>query len=86
MTKYLYYAIVRGSAIQSSTIKDFVVQFNDVYGYPVLTNHKTYNYFLRPHRMKRVLPDLAQFNIKRLAVLRDASPAPLAQSPACFSA
>ena len=66
MSKYLYYANVRGHTIETVTIHDLVKQFNEMYGYPILTNNKTYNYFLRPHRMQRVLPALKQFELKRV--------------------
>lgn len=65
MTKYLYYANVKGTTIETKTIGALVKQFNDIYGYPILTKNSTYNYFLRPHRMQRVLPNLEQFQLRR---------------------
>ena len=68
MVQYLYYAKIRGEQIQFKSITALVHCLNSSYGYPILTNNKTYNYFLRPERMSSVLPHLEQFELQRQPV------------------
>ena len=63
--KYLYSANIIGQDITCHSVNSLVDLINNQFGFPILTIDKANNYFLRPHRMKKVASSLGRFQIKR---------------------
>ena len=63
--KYLYFAKIKGNAITCQSIGCLVNKINEEFQYPILSIDKANNLFLRPHKMKKVVQALSQFEIRR---------------------